>query len=82
MSSDKKRHRAVIHIPEPQQVFLGYEIDEALDMIDHYCGYDCYSYDCGLECPDDCPILYYYDVLNHHQEQEEQEVLKQLGLNN
>lgn len=82
MSSGKKRHRAVIHIPEIEHVLRDDDVEYAQDMIDFHCTYDCYYLDCGLGCPDGCPILRYYDVLAHHQESEEQEVLKQLGLNN
>ena len=80
MSAGKKLHRAVIHIPEIEHVIHDDDVEYAQDMIDFHCGYDCYAYDCGLDCPDDCPILRYYDVLNHHQEEEERDVLKSLGL--
>lgn len=81
MSSGKKKHRAVIRIPDIEQVITeDSDVEYAQDMIDFHCGYDCYAYDCGLDCPDDCPILRYYDILNHHQRQEEQDVLKSLGL--
>lgn len=81
MSSGKKKHRAVIPIPDIEQVIMeDNDVEYAQDMIDFHCGYDCYNYDCGLDCPDDCPILRYHDVLSHHQREEEQDVLKSLGL--
>lgn len=82
MASGKKKHRATIPIPDIEQVIrdVDNDVEYAQYMIDFHCGYDCYAYDCGLDCPEDCPILKYYDVVNHYQIQEEQDVLKSLGL--
>lgn len=82
MASGKKKHRAVIPIPNIEQVIreLDDNVEYAQDMVDFHCGYDCYSFDCGLECPDDCPILRYHDVLDHNQKEDEQEALESLGL--
>jgi hypothetical protein len=81
MSKGKKLHRAVINIPEPEQIFGDYSelMEKAQDMIDYYCSYDCYYMDCGLACPDDCPMHYWYDVLESEQNAEENDVLHSLG---
>jgi len=79
MSSGKKRHRAVISIPDIPQVFADVNSDDveyAQDMIDHHCGYECIYFDNGLECPEDCRILHYIDIVNHSID--EQEMLEEL----
>lgn len=82
MSSGKKKHRAVIHIPEIEDVMSEYtELERrAQHIIDYYCTYDCYYMDCGLSCPDDCAVHFWEEVLEKEQLAKEHEVLKSLGL--
>lgn len=79
MSSGKKKHHAIISIPDiPQVTERNDDIEYAQDMIDFHCGYDCYYFDCGLACPENCPILRYHDVIRHNEKMDEQEMLESL----
>ena len=81
MAAGKKSKRAVIEIPDIDQVLrnLDDDVEYAHDVVDFFCGYDCEAFDNGLECPDTCPILHYHDVIRHNEKQDETEVLKSLG---
>ena len=78
MSSGKKKLHSIIDIPDVPQVIED-DVEYALNMIKFHCGYDCIHFDNGLECPADCPILKYADIINHNRCIDEQEMLKNLG---
>lgn len=75
MSSGKKKYRATIQIPDILQEIHDERV-HAQSMIDNNCTYDCYYMDCGYDCPDDCPILKYYDIVEKCLIQEEQDVMR------
>ena len=83
MSKGKKLHRAVIEIPDPELVLSDPHTErmrQAQDTIDRCCTYDCYYLDCGLGCPEDCPITDFYSTVEEEQKALEDEVLKELGM--
>lgn len=79
MSSGKKKHHAIISVPDiPQATEVDDDIEHAQDMVDFHCNYDCFYFDCGFDCPENCPVLKYHDVIAHNQKADEQEMLESL----
>ena len=89
MASNNKRFRETISGFESllnriisREDVIQDEKQELQNRINFLCSYECYFFDCGLFCPDGCPVLELHRRLEKLQLEEENEELKNLGFVN